>query len=164
MYAPIQLLITNRPLYWIQKYLCFTTKNHLKLCDSYMQWWLDWKSVLSASKKNAPKNSISMIHNVLIDFMQLFVVHVTPATDCNDVSQQVPSHVIKRSTSVHRSRRPTKLHYSPCVSRHVRKHRLSGVCCRRAPFPFAEIVPKSTSIVSTPGTPVTQSTSHRTGN
>jgi len=64
--------------------------------------------MLTAGKKNAPKSSISLIHNVFIDFMQLFVVHVTPATDCNDLSQQVPSRVMKRSTSVHRRQRPTK--------------------------------------------------------
>jgi len=43
--------------------------------------------VLTAGRKNAPKSIISMIHNVLIDFV-LFVVHVTPVTDCNDVSHR----------------------------------------------------------------------------
>jgi len=60
-------------------------KNHLKLRGSYRQWRFDWKNVLTAGRKSASKSSISVIHNVLIDFM-LFVVRVTRVTDCNDVS------------------------------------------------------------------------------
>jgi len=121
-----------------------------------------------------------MIHNVLIDFM-LFVVHVTPVTDCNDVShnkchlllsnaQQLCTKVndLQKSISVRASVDRSANIGCPVLAcpvfantGQVRKHRLSGVCCHRAAFPAAEIVPRSTSMVSTLGT---QWTSHRTSN